>query len=136
MLIKDWILCLICVAAMVFLFCSCEWKAAKYSNKWRILFLLPAITCILHFILLGEELCLLGIYLGGWIAGIGFFTVKASVRRRSLVTAMVLCCLSVPVCYCSDSYRKPNGNLAHKFSACKSIRQNYPKKRKTNLFFG
>lgn len=108
MLIKDWILCLICVAAMVFLFCSCEWKAAKYSNKWRILFLLPAITCILHFILLGEEWCLLGIYLGGWIAGIGFFTVKASVRRRSLVTAMVLCCLSVPVCYCSDSYRKPN----------------------------
>ena len=35
-----------------------------------------------------------------------------------------------------DSYLKLNRNFAHKIPACKSIRQNYPKKRKINLFFG
>ena len=35
-----------------------------------------------------------------------------------------------------DSYLYQKRNLAHKFPACDSIRQNYPKKRKTHLFFG
>lgn len=108
MLIKDWILCLICVAVMVFLVCSCEWTVAKYSNKWRILFLIPAITCILHFILSGGEACLLGAYIGGLVAGMGFFFVNPSVRKKSLVVALIFCFLTVPVCYCSNGYRKPN----------------------------
>lgn len=105
MRIQDWILCIMCMAVIVFLFCSCKWAEAQHNNKWRILFLIPVMAVTLHIGLAGGDWCLTGIYIGGLITVAGFFTTKVSLRQKSLVAAMILCVAAVPCCYGIGSYR-------------------------------
>ena len=105
MLIQDWILCFIFIAAILLLFFTCKWDAAKYNNKWRILYLIPAVICIIHALVAGVEWCLSGIYIGALIMLAGYFIKTVPVRRKSSIIALVLCLLTIPVSLHSDNYR-------------------------------
>lgn len=105
MLIQDWILCFIWIAAILFLFFTCKRDVAKYNNKWRILYLIPAIICILHALVAGVEWCLSGIYIGALVMITGFFVTSVPFRKKCSILALTLCLLTIPVSLLSGIYR-------------------------------
>ena len=105
MLIRDWILCILFLAVVLFLLISCKWNAAKYTNKWRILYLIPTLVCIIHAMIAGVEWCLSGIYIGALILLSGYLVSKVSLRKNCSMIAIILCILTLPICLLSNSYR-------------------------------
>lgn len=105
MLIRDWILCIIFIAFVLFLLFSCKWNVAKYNNKWRILYLLPIIICVIHALVAGVEWCLSGIYIGAFIMLAGYLMSKVSLRKVCSILSLLLCIITIPVCFLSNNYR-------------------------------
>lgn len=108
MLIQDWILCFLFIIAVLLLLFTCKWDVAKYTNKWRILYLLPAVICIFHALVFGAEWCLSGIYIGGLFMVTGYFVTKMSLRKNCSILAIALCIFTLSVCFLSDNYRTAN----------------------------
>ncbi|MBQ4529663.1 MAG: hypothetical protein IJA36_03470 [Lachnospiraceae bacterium] len=105
MLIQDWILCFLFIAAVLLLLFTCKWNVAKHNNRWRILYLVPTVICIIHLLVAGVEWCLSGIYIGAFVATIGYFLTTVAMRRKSSIVAIALCIFTIPFCFFSDSYR-------------------------------
>lgn len=105
MLTYDVILCCAFMAAVLFLFFTSKWDVAKYNNKWRLLYLLPTLICIVHALAFGTEFCLSGIYIGALIMLGGYLMLTVSVRKSCSVFAALLCIFTIPVCLFSTNYR-------------------------------
>lgn len=105
MLIQDWILCFLFIFSVVFLLLTCKLNIAKYTNLWRILYLLPAVICFFHCLLAGVEWCLSGIYIGALFISAGYFVTKETLRKNCSILAIALCIFTLPVCFLSNNYR-------------------------------
>lgn len=108
MLIKDIILFVVCLIATVLLYQCASYPVAVYSNRWRLVYLLPVLFCMVHLTVCGAEICLSGIYLGVVLLITGFFAVKEKIRKCVSILAAVCMLVTVIPCIAYAGYRCPD----------------------------
>lgn len=78
------------------------------STKWRILFALPAVVCMIIAGFSGFEKLLLPTYIGAAVTLAGFFIANEKLRIASSVICAVLCIITLPMCMNNPAYRARN----------------------------
>lgn len=78
------------------------------STKWKLLYMVPLIVCIIFIAFTGEEISLLSVYIAAIVLLIGFSKEEAKVRRLVSAIAALLIIPSILVCQLYKGYRMPN----------------------------
>ncbi|MGN0667257.1 MAG: S41 family peptidase [Huintestinicola sp.] len=78
------------------------------STKWRILFAVPAVVCMIIAGFSGFEKLMLPTYIGAAVTLAGFFLANKKVRIASSVICAVLCLITLPMCIDNPAYRARN----------------------------
>ncbi|MCQ2469081.1 MAG: S41 family peptidase [Ruminococcus sp.] len=76
------------------------------SSKWKLLYLLPVVICLLMSEISVIDICLSGVYIGVFLLASGFFCEKRSFRVRNSVISAVCIIAAVPICMFSSLYHK------------------------------
>lgn len=105
MIKSDIILLAVEFALSVGLFILAQLAVKYVSAKWRILYAVPAVFCIVMLALDGFEKCLLGVYIGAVLMLAGFFCDKANIRKITSAAAALGILVSVPLCLSTKDYR-------------------------------
>ncbi len=95
------------------------------NNKWRLLWLLPSLVCILITVSAGTEPLMAAAYLGSVGLAAGFFTDER--KKRNIISAVcaAVMLLSLPCCLLSKSYRKHFDFTGDFETAVRSMKSHY-----------
>ncbi|MCR5121919.1 MAG: peptidase S41 [Ruminococcus sp.] len=112
------------------LFCLLLWLLAGYaervlSTKFRLLYLVPAVVCLLLTLMVGPELCMAGAYIGSVGLAFGFFRDEKKLRRISSVICAAVIAVSLPVCLLDGDYRNRPDYIGDFEKAYASISKHY-----------
>ena len=110
--------------------CLLLWLFAGYaekvlSPKFRLLYLLPAVICLLLTVMAGVERLMLGAYIGSAGLAFGFFRDEKRLRRLSSVICAAVIAVSLPLCLLDDSYRNRPDFLADFRNGFASMKAHY-----------
>lgn len=91
--------------------CAALWLAAGYADKvkntkWRLLWLVPALLCLLLTCMAGFEKCMLGAYIGALALLYGLVKPEKKPRRMTSAAAAVCMVISIPLCMFGTVYRR------------------------------
>lgn len=78
------------------------------STKWKLLYIVPLIVCIIFIAFTGEEIALLSVYIAAIVLLIGFSKEEVKTRRLVSAIAALLIIPSILVCHLYKGYRMPN----------------------------
>ncbi len=112
------------------LFCLLLWLFAGYaekvlSAKFRLLYLVPAVVCLMITLMAGTEPCMAGAYIGSAGLAFGFFRDEKKLRRISSVICAAVIAISLPVCLLDGDYRNRPDYLGDFEKAYASISKHY-----------
>lgn len=91
-------------------FCGGLWWFSDYAEKvkntkWRILWFVPVMFCLLLTYIAGFDKCMTGAYIGSLLLLIGFVKPVKKSRQRASAAAAVCIVISLSVCLFSGAYR-------------------------------
>lgn len=97
--------------ALGLLSCVLLWLAAGYADKvkntkWRLLWLIPALLCLLLTYMAGFDKCMLGAYIGALVLLYGLVNPEKKARRMTSAAAAVCMVISIPLCTFGKMYRR------------------------------
>ncbi len=95
------------------LFCGLLFFMAGYverviNSKWRILWCVPVIVCLIVVVISGFEALMLGAYIAPVLLLSGFFNEKRKHRRLTSIASAVITLVSLPLCLTGAGYRAPD----------------------------
>lgn len=108
MIKSDLYLILLELAFSIGLYFLADYADKVKSTKWKILYVVPLIVCMVFIAFTGEEISLLGVYIAAIVLLIGFSREEAEMRRLASAIAALLIIPSVLVCNLYKGYRTPN----------------------------
>lgn len=100
-ILMEFILCLIC-------YFLAGYAEKVISSKWRLVYVLPVVACLVALAVNGFEISLMGAYIGSLVMLVGFWDESKKKRCISVVAAAVLTVVSIPVCMLNKGYRSPD----------------------------
>lgn len=101
----DLILAIVEIVMAAALFFVAGYAAKAKSNKWRMLYFLPVLVCLLVTGYTGADTCMLGVYIGSVLTLVGFARDNERIRKIACVAAAICVSVSIPVCYIAPTYR-------------------------------
>lgn len=108
MIKSDLYLILTELAFSIGLYFLADYSDKVKSTKWKLLYMVPLIVCIIFIAFTGEEIALLSVYVAAIVLLIGFSKEDAKVRRLVSAIAALLIIPSILVCHLYKGYRTPN----------------------------
>lgn len=108
MIKSDLYLILIELAFSIGLYFLADYADKVKSTKWKLLYIVPLIVCIIFIAFTGEEIALLGVYIAVIVLLIGFSREEVKMRRLASAIAALLIIPSILVCNLYKGYRMPN----------------------------
>ncbi len=102
----DLILAIVEIVMAAALFFVAVYAARAKSNKWRLLYFLPVLLCLLVAGYTGPDVCMAGVYIGSAVMLMGFAKDNERIRKISCVVAAICVSASIPACYISPTYRE------------------------------
>ncbi len=102
----DLILAIVEIVMAAALFFVAGYAAKAKSNKWRLLYFLPVLVCLLVTGYTGTDICMAGVYIGSALTLAGFAKDDERIRKISCVIAAICVSASIPACYISPTYRE------------------------------
>ncbi len=104
----DLTLILIQLVIAIFLYFVSEIFEKRPSSKWKILWIVPFILCIVFISLADFEISMIGAYVGSLIFFLGFFKENVKDRKVSSIISVFCTILSLIVCNIYNGYRSVN----------------------------
>lgn len=108
MVITDLCLIFLELAFSIGLYFLAGYAEKVKSTKWKLLYVLPLIVCILFIAFTGEEISLLPVYIAVIVLLVGFSNEDAGARRIASAVATLLIIPSIIICNIYPGYRSPN----------------------------
>lgn len=108
MIKSDLYLILIELAFSIGLYFLADYADKVKSTKWKLLYVVPLIVCIVFIAFTGEEISLLGVYIAVIVLLIGFSREEVKMRRLASAIAALLIIPSILACNLYKGYRTPN----------------------------
>ena len=105
MIFYDILLIVLLLISVVLLYFLAGYAVRAVSSKWRILYAVPALLCIVITAVAGFEPLMLGAYIGSALPVAGFAIDSKKVRRISCISAAAAVITAIPLCILVSGYR-------------------------------
>ncbi|MGN0657755.1 MAG: S41 family peptidase [Ruminiclostridium sp.] len=106
MIIYDILLIALLLISLILLYFLAGYALRAVSSKWRILYAVPGVMCILIAAISGFEPLMLGAYIGSALPLAGFAIDSKKVRRISCIAAAAAVITAIPLCILVSGYRR------------------------------
>ncbi len=106
MIFYDILLIALLLVSFILLYFLAGYAVRAVSSKWRILYAVPGIMCILITAISGFEPLMLGAYIGAALPLAGFAADSKKIRRISCIAAAAAVITAIPLCTLISGYRK------------------------------
>ena len=121
MIFYDILLIALLLVSLILLYFLAGYAVRAVSSKWRILYAVPFVLCVIIAAVGGFEPLMLGTYIGSALPIAGFVTDSKRLRRISCIAATAAVITAIPLCMFSGGYRRTDYAAAFNkgFSAMK-----------------
>ena len=108
MIFYDILLIALLLVSLILLYFLAGYAVRAVSSKWRILYAVPFVLCVIIAAISGFEPLMLGAYIGSALPLAGFAADSKRVRRISCIAAAAAVITAIPLCTLVSGYRKPD----------------------------
>lgn len=108
MITSDIMLVVLGLVFAVLLYKIADYAVSCISTRWKLLYIVPFVVCMVMVALYGMEPAMTGVYAGAVLFLVGFFKEDKKVRQVTSVMAGVCVAISVPICLLYSGYRAPD----------------------------